>query len=501
MHLSAPGDWLARLSAPGMRRLLLALVATVAVGRVAVTVFEGPAHLFSEHRLMPVFLALEGRPVYPPPAEGPFYVPMYPPLSFLVYLPVALSRDPVGVLRLGSAITAAAVFLPGLLFLWPPGRGRRDLAGSVLALTTLVAWVHLSPVLVSALYVHADAPALLLAGLGIWLLDRSLSRGSGPLLAAALVLCSLAPWAKQTFLPVVLLPVLALFAAGSRRRGLLALSGTVALQAIWAGLAGLAFGFRPLAFWLLEFPSRHPWIAAPWRALSTSNRILLSEGLPLLAVAVWGAVAASRREGSRAAWARTLWGLLLAAAVLLWPTSVLGYVKVGGAPNAFTPTLYFLTCSCVLLLLEASRREEPPGPRPARSVLLLLAAVLAVQTGIEGILAFEKAHGKKWNSSVVLKSVRSDPGRFYFPWYPLSTYLASGRFVDCDLGISDRKLAGIAIPRSEILARTPKELRYVICDATPCPTTLESFEVLRTSRSPQGSGDWTIHEVRRPVEP
>ncbi len=477
---------------------VLLMLVSVALWRIGVTVLDGPSHVFSEQRLLGVFLLLEGKAVYAPPAIGPFYEPMYTPLSFLFYLPVAVSRDPVTVLRLGSALTAFAVFVPCALLLWPRGRGPRELAGFVLAIACLVAWIHDSPVLRAALFVHADAPGLFFAGVGVWLLHRAIAGDSDRLLAAALVACSLAPWAKQTFAPVILLPVLALLASGARRRALAACFGTGLLQLFWVGLAGLAFGFRNLFFWTVEYPSLFAWTGPRVEVLSNANRVLLVEGLPLAAVCVFGCFAAARDGRFAEAMGRSLWGLLFVTALLLWPLSLLGFVKAGAAANTLVPALYFLTTAGVAYLLEVSREPEDAALTAvaAGRTLAVLAVLLSLQSAVESGVAMKRIAGTIWGSRVAERTVRQNPDTFFFPWYPLSTYLATGQFLNSDLALLDRRIAKIPIAESEILAHVPRNVKFVVCGLPPCESTLASFEVVRSRQGPPESGSWTIHEVR-----
>ena len=235
---------------------LSGIVLVAALARIAAGILDSPAHTFAETRLMPLVQTVRGLPAYPAPEAGPWYVPMYPPLSFLAYAPLLLASKPVAALRIASALSELYVLLPAALLL-ALGQNRARRVAFLGVASVLACWLHASPILTSLFFVHADAPAIFLAGLGVWLLARALERGDASTLAASVVILSLAPWAKQTFLPIALLPAAALITL-SRRKALLCFLGAMAGTGLWAALFGALFGARHLAFWTLEFAARHP---------------------------------------------------------------------------------------------------------------------------------------------------------------------------------------------------------------------------------------------------
>lgn len=470
---------------------LFGAAAVAALARIGAGILDAPAHTFAETRLMPLVQTARGLSPYAAPEAGPWYLPMYPPLSFLSYAPLLLASTPVAALRIAAALSEVFALVPAALLLAFGAERSRRLA-FLGAAAVLACWLHVSPILTSLFFVHADAPAIFLAGLGVWLLARALASGRTGTLVASVAVLSLAPWAKQTFLPIVLLPAAALWRP-SWRRGGLCLLGAAGATGLWAALFGTWFGARPLAFWTLEFSARHPWNGPPADVLTGANRLLVAEGVALLAFVVWSLRDAAAGGEPWSASFRRPEGLLLLAALLLWPGSVAGYVKVGGAVNSFVPALYFLSCGAALAFLRADARSR--APRAAAFAACLL---LGTQTALDAVSAGRHARRGSWDADFAFASVRRDPSRVFFPWFPLSTYLGTGAFTHTELGTVERELAGLSLPKAAGDAGLPASVRFVLCGKDPCPSTLARFRVLSTRESQRGETTWTAHEVERP---
>jgi hypothetical protein len=483
-------------STSALTRTVLAALALVAGWRLVLTVLEAPRHTFAETRLMPLFLALGGQSPYAMPGDGACYVPMYPPLSLLLYAPIALFGDPLNVLRAGTALTLVAALLPFALFLPLAAPGREAMQRRVLAFAAFVFLLHLSPVLVSATFIHADTPAIAVAAVGVFLVVLASRRNSSALLTLSTFVLSLVPWTKHTLLAIVLLPFLATASRGRWKSAAAQLALGAGLQAAWAGLLAIAFGERNLLFWLFEFPGRHPWIGKPLEVFALSNRVLLSIVLVDLAVLVGAGIALGNGDALWKRWSERPWATLLVTALLLWPSSLIGYFKVGGAVNSFLPTVYFSSCAVLLLLVDDATWGGPVLPsRLGAGVLLFVAAVLGAQTTLEAGLGTRTVLRETFETSVAYETLRTSPNQFLFPWFPMSTYLATGRFTHSELGIRERELAGIAVPPEQVRRFVPDGLRYVICGREPCGSTLGHFGVVKQRPISTPSGRWLVCEV------
>ncbi len=486
--------------APRLLDALVAVLSAVAVGRIVQTVLEAPRHTFAETRLMPLYRTLELSSPYTAFGDGACYLPMYPPLGFLAYAPAALFHEPASVLRAGAAISLLAVLLPFALLARLSSGSPDALRRTALGLATLVFLVHISPVLVTAVFVHADAPSVGLVLLGALPLALAFRRDDRRLLVLSALVLSLAPWAKHTLAPVLLLPALALASRREWRRSAAHLALAAGLQAAWAALFAALFGGAGLRFWLLEFPALHPWLGEPLPILAVSSRVLLSMVVVEAAVLAGAAIALSPRLSLARDWARHPWCVLAVGALLLWPTSLLGYVKVGGALNSFLPTAILLVGALLLLLLDNAAGAELPSGGPA-GALLVAATLLGGQVAFESAVSRAGTDGRNEpESSIAFQTLRKDPDEFLFPWFPMSTHLATGRFAHSELGIRERELGGLSVTPKQLREGLPPRLRWIVCGKDPCESTLAHFRVIGRRSLDTPSGAWTVHEVA-PLDP
>jgi hypothetical protein len=202
------------------------------------------------------------------------------------------------------------------------------------------------------------------------------------------------------------------------------------------------------------------------------------------------------------AWIEKPWALLSVAAVLLWPSSLLGYVKAGGALNSFLPTIYFLTCASLLLLASnasATGGELAASRRVWLPVLVLVALATGLQVGTEAVVRAGRLGKSRPDSEAAFKALKGDSDRVLFPWFPLSARLATGQFAHSELGIRERELAGLQVTADQIRQGVPRNLRYIVCGRDTCESTLRHFDVLKETPVVNDSGRWTVYEVRAGV--
>lgn len=100
---------------------------------------------------------------------------------------------------------------------------------------------------------------------------------------------------------------------------------------------------------------------------------------------------------------------------------------------------YFLT---ITLVLWAYRLGEHAAVAAALartfSILLIAACALLFDRVRQSVLNFPS----HINSVEAYNFSRKWPGEVFFPWYPLSVYLAEGHVYNFELGVWDRKLTG-----------------------------------------------------------
>ena len=220
-------------------------------------------------------------------------------------------------------------------------------------------------------------------------------------------------------------------------------------------------------------------------AQSTALLLLL-----LMAGAISGLLPSSRTGVSGLQrWRRWIaanpWTLLLMTAIVLVPSSVLGYVKIGGYYNNFALTHYFL-------LAAATVGAVGWWPRFASISLarLLRAAAVAlclaegfsllIQPGrLAGMYARIAAISDN-QQETIYQYTKKHPDVAYFPWNNLSTLLASGRLYHFEWGICDRKEAQIPISPEQLQRHVPSKM--VVIGFAPLHQneyTLEQFPLFR----------------------
>jgi hypothetical protein len=177
---------------------------------------------------------------------------------------------------------------------------------------------------------------------------------------------------------------------------------------------------------------------------------------------------------------------------MLWPTSVLGHVKLGGALNSLLYSTYFLDIAVLALLVENLGAERPVWIRTATAnaliVLLIPFSITVAKTVAVPRRAWTSRNVEAYDYS------RKHPGEVYFPMHPLSVYLAEHQWYNSDLGIFDRVSAGISVDQANYQRYLPPAMRFVAYAGTVPGV---SFPLLpgfnRKVRLPELSG-WTVFE-------
>ena len=155
---------------------------------------------------MPLFMMRDHLRVYLPPNDGPMLSTLYPPLSVLMYAPAAIFHSPRTAFFVAGLLSQLFCFVP--LFIALRVASERTSLSRFHVLVTGTAFVllcNLSEIMGTVYLVHADPPAICLAALAFVCLIAFIRSGRQHILVLAAVLASLAPWAKQTAVPVLIL--------------------------------------------------------------------------------------------------------------------------------------------------------------------------------------------------------------------------------------------------------------------------------------------------------
>lgn len=429
---------------------VLPLVAYVLAAGFFSALCKAPYYGWNGARLAPVVAWVGGRPLYSTQDAGSVQTTMYPPLSAVAYAPAAAFPEPTSAVVAGSLLAQLYYFLPVLylcltcpLSLAQPGDRRLGLLLFSLFVTLTLGFSGLCG---SATFIHADAPAL---GLGLAsCLVLSRARSSEPVRFG---LCALLAWlsvcSKQPMLPLVgVLPLWTLLGEGWRQ----ALRLTLWLISVGAAVAALLLAMFPLdglVFNTVLIPLRVPWLGSFPSNLAYTFLELQAYLLPVVLLLAGLVILLLREDpmSKTSAWqARNDWLLPLAVALILLPVSVLGRVKIGGALNSFSFTLYFAAAAVVMLAGRLLRLWEEHKQVALRSSCVLFVALASLAVTV---YSFQRIIGDKLhllsaerneNRWAYESLVRDRGSGTYFPGQPLAHWLANGELPHLSLAVYDR---------------------------------------------------------------
>lgn len=407
-------------------------------------VWAAPVNLNDDHRLAPSAALLHGYPPYYPPETGPALSTIYGPVTVWTYVPAALFHTPSNAVRAGVVINMLMYYLPLLFLCWAIGRGteRQYWAECALILYALTTF-NLTLDTASGI-LHADAPALGWAAVACGLTLLSLQTGRIGYIAAAGLASALSVLAKQVMVPA--LPAIALY--------LLLVSGwrsfwayTVSAAAFLFGLLEVAAlsmgGWQAMLYNIVYIPTHQPY-RREQLTLAIDMLARQSAALAMLAgagLALHYALSKQRKMGE---WlARNPSALLVAVALALSTTSILGKIKVVGSVNTLCPTVYFLLAAGMAELQRvgalAWNSEKKSALRNAAAAAIL--AVFVVVQLPMAIYSLMVPKPQDYMATVYTFSKRH-PGEVYFPEFPLSVLMGSGQLFHFAWGLSDRAEAG-----------------------------------------------------------
>lgn len=442
-----------------------------------VSVARSPQDDWNGARTAPAVAWARGMPLYYPHGVGPATDFIHGPVSAVVRLPAAWASTPTNAILIADAINAALFYLPVVLFMVMVG-GSWPLKGVALA----VFWgfsLSLGSLLYSAYYVHADAPAVGFALLAcVCVMEAPAGRRWRLWLGVAALCAVLSAGSKQNLAPIlVILPAYVLIGQGWRRAAAVAAMETV-LLALMIGLSVHAFGSDAMVFQMFTIPSRHPWYFQEYgrivSLLLASGQLIQDAALPagILCFLLFFVTAGPKWNVSGLrSWAiGQRWFLPLMAAVLLLPSSLIGRAKYGGASNALTPTTYFLVVALSAWIVEYRPREGASwADFPSRlvlggaSLLCLVLAVVCLNPWPKLIVNYHELADLGHNPQEVAYAFSlKHPDAAYFPWNPLSTLMADGKYYHFEYGIGDYYLAKDIPPPDQIRAHLPPAMAYLV---------------------------------------
>ncbi|MEM1170762.1 MAG: hypothetical protein AAGJ08_17195 [Cyanobacteria bacterium P01_H01_bin.35] len=473
---------------------------------VLIRILDAPFEDWNAIRLAPTFALTHGYQLYYGADTGPILNTIYGPITALAYLPTTLAISPTGAVMMGAFISAAFFFIPILWLVVCEIHESQKVMSlnrsyklllftyAFYAFISFFFFSFLSSLYFSAFNIHADAIALGLGAAACGFLYCRKHKDSLLSLLLSAIMIVLAIWAKQTALPLLIaLPTYVLLADGRRCFKLYLLCIVISGLTISALLLTI-FNPEYTFFNMLTIPGQHPWRVPGYLSdtqvialVASGKKVpggkilpLLKAGIEMIFVCLVPAFIIFWRFRYQflflpttfdriTGWLRyNRWSMLLIVAFFMIPTSLLGRVKVGGAINAFSFTLYFLAASATLavfrLILDSGSINTSFSKLFTPLKFLTLALVITFfLNGIQLIGMLYPRLQKLPNNpqQVAYNYARHHPGEAYFPWNPLSSLMAEGKLYHFEYALEDRLLAGYPVNKENFKSYIPSNIQLL----------------------------------------
>ncbi len=467
--------------------LVLAPVFAYILGGVAFFfIIRSPWQDWNACRLAPTISLFHGYRLYNGPNNGPIYNTIYPPISYLTYLPAGLFRVPSSAIMMAEVINLAMIFVPMLAICFAlhgdRGESRVPLFSTfaffgIWRIAQTLAW-YLSE------QVHADSPAACYAMLACAVLyaRRFDAKLSWKTACASTFFAALSLWCKQTTIPLLLaLPLWVLLVNGPLAFGRYCAALTVNLGLLSALLYS-TFGRWRLTFNTIKLPRSHPWLFEPdfvkgFGVIAVELMMIASPllvAIPILAYLARREPHGLRETTSLGARLEALrdrlrgdyWLLFALVGLAMIPVAMLSRIKVGGNTNNYTFVLAFLGVACFVLAMDWFARNRERGLESANDALKLL----AILSPLSPLWIFNGSFAAQFNEwkdlaenpqDVAYRYAQAHPGEAFYPWNPLSGLMAEGKASHFEYGMVDRVLAKFPPSPEHVRKFIPEGVRTV----------------------------------------
>jgi hypothetical protein len=456
-----------------LKTVLLWVVAFMFLVLIVYRLDEAPTHSWNDARLAIVAAWLRGYPLYTSEHSGVLIGNQYPPLGFLAFLPAALMSHPVPAIITGSFLEFLMNISPGVgaLMIWSRGlSGSREilLLGSILFLGLLFITSATDFILFR---VHADAPAIALMLWGIIFFARWWTEGTTASLAFSAILFSSVIWAKQLGVPLIPTFFLMALLIGGWYQAMIFAAWSLATSCFWfLVLTPVVGDWHAFVFDVLTVLAKHPWVGEITGSALERVQIFFRKDrydplghywllyLLLMAVVLALNICSKRSADKSLRFAFTLTATALIAAVVMMPFSRLGFVKVGGSINSHAHTLQPVLLGLViggLAFFEMARKSGLQWNVAAQSLICacLVSFIMILRPLGKEIRGFPLSVSAL---PLVTAYNESKTGNVWFPEFPLSTLLATGRLYHHSWSIYAIILAGNTISAGQIAEGIPK---------------------------------------------
>ena len=423
-------------------------------------------------RLMPAVALYKGYSLYYPDGQGPLLGWSYGPLMPVLQSPLGTLSHPVAAVVAGGILNEGMLLLPlGLLF-WRllPKVPSRPASAIVLlcALHSLMLYCPPSAFWLRGIQVDTFALGLTALGIGTMLGAEP----GGPVSPARIISSALffaaAVFTKQNEVFALAAPLGFLWARDGSRSMLLMVLTLAVAGAVGVVLCVAFCGWEAMFLNMWVVPSGHPWWRSTVDAVAQIALELLGHlcGLVvLLTMLAWISRRHLPRPATRLEWVLSSpWVIPAAAALVMFPISVLGRLKIGGADNS-NHSAYYLFAAVGMMSAGLLRFESflPRGgvPAIALSVILVANGLLPV----ESQPLAERAAANRLNREY--QFAKQHPGEVWFSSNPLVTLYTDGKLYHQGYGVYDRTLAKQPPTPRQLYEHLPDKLRWVSTPGYP----------------------------------
>jgi hypothetical protein len=160
------------------------------------------------------------------------------------------------------------------------------------------------------------------------------------------------------------------------------------------------------------------------------------------------------------------WFMLVIVSLYMMPISLLQLVKIGGHNNAYGYVIYFLLAATNLALIKAATESTSLYSQFAQTIAKLFVFLMVIGIALIQIPSiapiFVRLPKLGENPQEVAYSyAKKHPGEAYFPWNPLSTFMAEGKLYHWSYKIYELEEANFKISDERFRQYIPANTKFV----------------------------------------
>ncbi len=463
-----------------MRRLTLIGKTTVICFGILVCV-ASLLYLFQDYysdmwngaRLARAFLVTDPS-FFPLVGRGPLLASGHGPISFLFFVPATFTPNPTAALTVALAINVSLYLIPIAIVSWLSVRQhleqRRIYWIMLLMISSLLLTVDNTTLSYILSKPHVDIQAIFLATLSCLLLTYSEEQTKRSRLIkhlAASGLISLAVWSKQLEMTILVAQALYLALVHGWRIAVQYMVTVAIFLAVCSLVIAGYYGIEPIRFNMFEIFSSHPRHDSLYELFRLGQQALFQDEILVFATLLLIATAIDAKLATKKNiswlhlqdWAReNTWLIFFFCAAVHFPIGVLANSKWGGHVNSLHFHYYGLLC--VLWLIPWTQRAIPRTK--AAATAWIYAAILLLSVKHSESLLHLTEEPRQSIHQAAFDLLVEEPGKYYFPWYPLAHVMADGKVYHFEHMLVDWKSAGVEPTRQQLRDYFPEQLEYIV---------------------------------------